>query len=32
MAKTMHDNTSINIRPNLDFPSGPAYYILGFDI
>ena len=32
MAKTMYDNTSINIRPNLDFPSGPAYYILGFDI
>ena len=32
MAKTMHDNTSIKIRPNLDFPSGPAYYILGFDI
>lgn len=32
MAKTMYDNTSIHIRPNLDFPSGPAYYILGFDI
>lgn len=32
MAKTMYENTSINIRPNLDFPSGPAYYILGFDI
>ena len=28
MAKTMYENTSINIRPNLDFPSGPAYYIL----
>ncbi len=32
MAKTMYENTSINIRPNLDFPSGPSYYILGFDI
>ena len=32
MAKTMYDNTSIHIRPNLDFPAGPAYYILGFDI
>lgn len=32
MAKTMYENTSIKIRPNLDFPSGPAYYILGFDI
>ncbi|WJY67444.1 bifunctional 2-methylcitrate synthase/citrate synthase [Corynebacterium auris] len=32
MAKTMYDNTSINIMPNLDFPAGPAYYILGFDI
>ena len=32
MAKTIHDNTSIKIRSNLDFPSGPAYYILGFDI
>lgn len=32
MAKTMYENTSINIMPNLDFPSGPAYYILGFDI
>ena len=32
MAQTMYENTSINIRPNLDFPSGPAYYILGFDI
>lgn len=32
MAKTMFDNTSINIRPNLDFPTGPAYYILGFPI
>ncbi|AWB83499.1 bifunctional 2-methylcitrate synthase/citrate synthase [Corynebacterium liangguodongii] len=32
MAKTMYDNTSIHIMPNLDFPAGPAYYILGFDI
>ena len=32
MEKTMYENTSINIKPNLDFPSGPAYYILGFDI
>ncbi|WP_257181071.1 bifunctional 2-methylcitrate synthase/citrate synthase [Corynebacterium cystitidis] len=32
MAKTMYDNTSIKIRPNLDFPAGPAYYIMGFDI
>ncbi|EFK54871.1 hypothetical protein HMPREF0291_10129 [Corynebacterium genitalium ATCC 33030] len=32
MAKTMYDNTSIKIMPNLDFPAGPAYYILGFDI
>ena len=21
-----------NIHPNLDFPSGPAYYMMGFDI
>ena len=32
MAKTMYENTSIKIMPNLDFPAGPAYYILGFDI
>ncbi|EEI15935.1 bifunctional 2-methylcitrate synthase/citrate synthase [Corynebacterium lipophiloflavum] len=32
MAKTMYDNTSIHIMPNLDFPAGPAYHILGFDI
>ena len=32
MAKTMEDNTSIKIKPNLDFPAGPAYHILGFDI
>lgn len=31
MAKTMYDNTSIHIMPNLDFPSGPAYHILGFE-
>ena len=32
MAKTMYENTSIKIQPNLDFPAGPAYHILGFDI
>ncbi|MDK4337712.1 bifunctional 2-methylcitrate synthase/citrate synthase [Corynebacterium accolens] len=32
MAKTMEENTSIKIKPNLDFPAGPAYHILGFDI
>ncbi|STC69760.1 bifunctional 2-methylcitrate synthase/citrate synthase [Corynebacterium pilosum] len=32
MAETMYENTSINIRPNLDFPAGPSYYIMGFDI
>ena len=32
MEKTLYDNTSIHIRPNLDFPAGPAYHILGFDI
>ncbi len=21
-----------NIHPNLDFPTGPAYYLMGFDI
>ena len=21
-----------NIYPNLDFPTGPAYYLMGFDI
>ncbi|WP_342320207.1 bifunctional 2-methylcitrate synthase/citrate synthase [Corynebacterium mayonis] len=31
MAKTMYENTSIKIMPNLDFPSGPAYHILGFE-
>lgn len=30
MAKTMYENTSIKIQPNLDFPAGPAYHILGF--
>lgn len=32
LAETMYENTSINIRPNLDFPAGPAYHIMGFDI
>ena len=32
MAKTMEENTSIKIKPNLDFPAGLAYHILGFDI
>lgn len=32
LAETMYENTSIKIRPNLDFPAGPAYYIMGFDI
>lgn len=32
MAKTMEENTSIKIKPNLDFPAGPAYHTLGFDI
>ncbi|MBM0261241.1 bifunctional 2-methylcitrate synthase/citrate synthase [Corynebacterium macginleyi] len=32
MAKTIEENTSIKIKPNLDFPAGPAYYLLGFDI
>ncbi|GGN96041.1 bifunctional 2-methylcitrate synthase/citrate synthase [Nocardia rhizosphaerihabitans] len=27
---TMHEATGI--KPNLDFPTGPAYYLLGFDI
>lgn len=30
MEKTMVDNK--NIRPNVDFPTGPAYYMMGFDI
>ncbi len=32
MAKTMEENTSIKIKPNLDFPAGPAYYLLGLEI
>lgn len=32
MAKTMYENTSIKIMPNLDFPSGPAYHLLGFEV
>ncbi|MFE4460627.1 bifunctional 2-methylcitrate synthase/citrate synthase [Nocardia tengchongensis] len=30
LARTMHEATGI--EPNLDFPTGPAYYLLGFDI
>lgn len=30
MAETM--NTRTGIKPNLDFPSGPAYHLLGFDV
>lgn len=30
LEKTMDDATGI--KPNLDFPTGPAYYLLGFDI
>ena len=30
MAKTMDERTGI--KPNLDFPSGPAYHLLGFDV
>ncbi|MFI6044035.1 bifunctional 2-methylcitrate synthase/citrate synthase [Nocardia sp. NPDC051321] len=25
-------NNATGIKPNLDFPTGPAYYLLGFDI
>lgn len=32
MTQTVYENTSTHIRPNLDFPTGPAYYLLGFDI
>ncbi|MCF4006018.1 bifunctional 2-methylcitrate synthase/citrate synthase [Corynebacterium uropygiale] len=32
MAKTMYENTSIHIMPNLDFPSGPTYHLLGFEV
>lgn len=30
LEKTMGDATGI--KPNLDFPTGPAYYLMGFDI
>src|SRR3989339_187766 len=30
LERTMIDEK--NIHPNLDFPSGPAYYLMGFDI
>lgn len=30
LEKTMSEATGI--KPNLDFPTGPAYYLLGFDI
>ncbi|MFH5209595.1 bifunctional 2-methylcitrate synthase/citrate synthase [Antrihabitans spumae] len=30
MVTTMADATGI--KPNLDFPTGPAYYLMGFDI
>lgn len=30
LAKTMLE--AKNIHPNLDFPAGPAYYMMGFDI
>ncbi len=30
LERTMHETTGI--KPNLDFPTGPAYYLLGFDI
>ncbi|WP_151550090.1 MULTISPECIES: bifunctional 2-methylcitrate synthase/citrate synthase [Corynebacterium] len=30
MARTMDEATGI--KPNLDFPSGPAYHLLGFDV
>ncbi|MGN2639293.1 bifunctional 2-methylcitrate synthase/citrate synthase [Nocardia takedensis] len=30
LERTMNEATGI--RPNLDFPTGPAYYLLGFDI
>ena len=30
LEKTMIDEK--NIYPNLDFPAGPAYYLMGFDI
>lgn len=30
MAKVMDERTGI--KPNLDFPAGPAYYLIGFDV
>lgn len=30
MAKTMDERTGI--KPNLDFPTGPAYYLLGLEV
>lgn len=30
LEKTMRDATGI--EPNLDFPTGPTYYMMGFDI
>ncbi|MFD4367180.1 bifunctional 2-methylcitrate synthase/citrate synthase [Rhodococcus sp. NPDC058521] len=30
LERTMFDATGI--KPNLDFPAGPAYYLMGFDI
>lgn len=30
MAETMDGRTGI--KPNLDFPSGPAYHLLGFEV
>ncbi|QYB07533.1 bifunctional 2-methylcitrate synthase/citrate synthase [Rhodococcus sp. USK10] len=30
LEKTMNEATGI--KPNLDFPTGPAYYLMGFDI
>ncbi|WP_405177835.1 bifunctional 2-methylcitrate synthase/citrate synthase [Nocardia sp. NBC_01377] len=30
LERTMNEGTGI--KPNLDFPTGPAYYLLGFDI
>lgn len=30
LERTMNDATGI--KPNLDFPTGPAYYLMGFDI
>ncbi|SNS63056.1 bifunctional 2-methylcitrate synthase/citrate synthase [Rhodococcoides kyotonense] len=30
LERTMNDRTGI--KPNLDFPTGPAYFLMGFDI